>query len=138
MTKPKLIVPKHIWDNKKVEKEKKELEKIPTPTGWRIVLFPLKLNNKTKSGLYLTDETVSESQMTTNICKVLKVGRMAYKDKTRYPDGKPWCKEGDWVLITSYAGSRIKIEDGELRIVNEDEIIATVDDPRDILPRNLL
>ena len=47
-------------------------------------------------------------------------------------------KEGDWVLITSYAGSRIKIEDGELRIVNEDEIIATVDDPRDILPRNLL
>ena len=28
MTKPKLIVPKHIWDNKKAEKEKKELEKI--------------------------------------------------------------------------------------------------------------
>tara|TARA_R100001591_G_scaffold18554_1_gene25280 strand:+ start:1052 stop:1468 length:417 start_codon:yes stop_codon:yes gene_type:complete len=138
MTKPKLIIPKHIWDNKQAEKEKKELEKIPTPTGWRLVLFPLKLNNKTKSGLYLTDDTVAESQMTTNICKVLKVGPLAYKDKERYPDGKPWCKEGDWVLITSYAGSRIKIEDGELRIVNEDEIIATVDDPRDILPRNLL
>ena len=36
----------------KAEKEKKELEKIPTPTGWRLVLFPLKLNSKTKSGLY--------------------------------------------------------------------------------------
>ena len=138
MTKPKLIVPKHIWDNKQAEKEKQELEKVPNPTGWRLVLFPLKLNNKTKSGLYLTDDTVAESQMTTNICKVLKVGPLAYKAKERYPDGKPWCKEGDWVLITSYAGSRIKIEDGELRIVNEDEIIATVDDPRDILPRNLL
>ena len=138
MTKPKLIVPKHIWDNKQAEKEKQELEKVPNPTGWRLVLFPLKLNNKTKSGLYLTDDTVAESQMTTNICKVLKVGPLAYKDKERYPDAKPWCKEGDWVLITSYAGSRIKIEDGELRIVNEDEIIATVDDPRDILPRNLL
>ena len=137
MTKPKLIVPKHIWDNKQAEKEKKELEKIPTPTGWRLVLFPLKLNSKTKSGLYLTDDTIAESQMTTNICKVLKCGSDAYKDKNRYPNG-PWCKEGDWVLITSYAGSRIKIEDGELRIVNEDEIIATVDDPRDILPRNLL
>ena len=43
-TKPKLIVPKHVWDGKKAEKEKKKLEKIPQPVGWRIVLFPLKLN----------------------------------------------------------------------------------------------
>ena len=137
MTKPKLIVPKHIWDNKKAEKEKKELEKIPTPTGWRIVLFPLKLNNKTKSGLYLTDETVSESQMTTNICKVLKVGPDAYKDKDKFPTG-PWCKTDDWVLITRYAGSRIRIDGGELRIINDDEILAVIDDPRDILPANIL
>ena len=47
-TKPKLIVPKHVWDGKKAEKEKKELEKIPQPVGWRIVLFPLKLKGKTK------------------------------------------------------------------------------------------
>ena len=138
MTKPKLIIPKHIWDGKQAEKEKQEMDKVPDPTGWRIVLFPLKLDKKTKSGIILTDETIAESQMTTNICKVLKVGPLAYKSKERYPDGKPWCKEGDWVLITSYAGSRIKIEDGELRIVNEDEIIATVNDPRDILPRNIL
>jgi co-chaperonin GroES (HSP10) len=76
--------------------------------------------------------------MTTNICKVLKVGPLAYKDKSRYPDGKAWCKEGDWVIITTYAGSRIKIDGGELRIVNEDEIMATVDDPRDILPKNIM
>ena len=137
MTKPKLIVPKHIWDNKQAEKEKQELEKVPNPTGWRLVLFPLKLNNKTKSGLYLTDHTVAESQMTTNICKVLKVGPSAYKDKERFPDG-PWCKQDDWVIITRYAGSRIRIDGGELRIVNDDEIIGTVDDPRDILPANIL
>ena len=70
MTKPKLIVPKHIWDNKQAEKEKQELEKVPNPTGWRLVLFPLKLNNKTKSGLYLTDDTVAESQMTTRQRKI--------------------------------------------------------------------
>ena len=50
-TKPKLIVPKHVWDGKKAEKEKKELEKIPQPVGWRIVLFPLKLKGKTKGGV---------------------------------------------------------------------------------------
>ena len=137
MTKPKLIVPQHVWDGKQAEKKKKELEKLPTPTGFRIVLFPLKLEGKTKGGVLLTDETIEESQITTNICKVLKIGPSAYKDKERFPDG-PWCKQDDWVLITRYAGSRIKIDGGELRIINDDEVLAGVDDPRDILPANIL
>ena len=137
MTKPKLIVPQHIWDGKAVEKQKKEMDKVPNPTGYRITLFPLKLDSKTKSGIHLTDETVQESQLTTNICKVLKVGPDAYKDKDKFPTG-PWCKEDDSVLITRYAGSRIKIDGGELRIINDDEILAVIDDPRDILPANIL
>jgi co-chaperonin GroES (HSP10) len=137
MTKPKLIVPQHVWDGKQAEKKKKELEKIPEPTGFRIVLFPLRLEGKTKGGVLLTDDTITESQITTNICKVLKIGPSAYKDKERFPDG-PWCKQDDWVLITRYAGSRIKIDGGELRIINDDEVLAVVDDPRDILPANIL
>ena len=133
----KLIVPKHVWDGKAVEKQKKEIEKVPNPTGYRIVLFPLKLDSKTKSGIILTDETVAESQITTNICKVLKVGPDAYKDKDKFPTG-PWCKTDDWVLITRYAGSRIRIDGGELRSINDDEILAVIDDPRDILPANIL
>ena len=136
--KPKLIVPKHIWDTKTPEKEKKELEKVPEPTGWRMVLYPLKLKNKTSAGLHLTDETVEQSQIATNVCKVLKMWPSCYKGQPeKFPDG-PWCKKGDWVLITRYAGSRIRIEGGELRIVNDDEILATIDDPRDILPANIL
>ena len=137
MTKPKLIVPKHVWDGKQAEKAKNEVEKLPNPVGWRMVLFPLKLKEKTKGGLILTDETIAESQITTNICKVLKIGPSAYKDKERFPDGA-WCKKDDWVLITRYAGSRIKIDGGELRIINDDEVLAVVDDPRDILPANIL
>ena len=133
----KLIVPKHVWDGKAVEKQKKVIEKVPNPNGYRIVLFPLKLDSKTKSGIILTDETVAESQITTNICKVLKVGPDAYKDKDKFPTG-PWCKTDDWVLITRYAGSRIRIDGGELRIINDDEILAVIDDPRDILPANIL
>ena len=137
MTKPKLIVPKHVWDGAQAEKKKNESEKVPNPVGWRIVLFPLKLDSKTKGGLILTDETVEQSQVTTNICKVLKMGPECYRDKDKFPSG-PWCKENDWVLITRYAGSRIRIEGGELRIINDDEILAVVDDPRDILPANIL
>ena len=137
MTKPKLIVPKHVWDGAQAEKKKNEVEKIPQPSGWRMVLFPLKLQGKTKGGVLLTDDTVTESQVTTNICKVLKMGPECYKDKEKFPSG-PWCKEGDGVLITRYAGSRIRIDGGELRIINDDEILAVVDDPRDILPDNIL
>jgi co-chaperonin GroES (HSP10) len=137
MTKPKLIVPKHVWDGAQAEKKKDELEKVPQPSGWRMVLFPLKLQGKTKGGVLLTDDTVTESQVTTNICKVLKMGPECYKDKQKFPSG-PWCKEGDWVLITRYAGSRIRIDGGELRIINDDEILAVVDDPRDILPANIM
>ena len=137
MTKPKLIVPKHVWDGAQAEKKKNEVEKIPQPSGWRMVLFPLKLQGKTKGGVLLTDDTVTESQVTTNICKVLKMGPECYKDKEKFPSG-PWCKEGDWVLITRYSGSRIRIDGGELRIINDDEILAVVDDPRDILPANIM
>ena len=137
MTKPKLIVPKHVWDGAQAEKKKNEVEKIPQPSGWRIVLFPLKLQGKTKGGVLLTDDTVTESQVTTNICKVLKMGPECYKDKQKFPSG-PWCKVDDWVLITRYAGSRIRIDGGELRIINDDEILAVIDDPRDILPANIL
>ena len=132
-----LILPKHILDTKREQKKKKESEKIPQPTGFRIVILPLTLKSKTKSGLHLTDKTIEEAQITTNICKVLKVGPDAYKDKERFPK-KPWCKEGDWVIIAKYAGSRISIEGGELRIINDDEILATIDHPRDILPKTFI
>ena len=45
---------------------------------------------------------------------------------------EPWCKEGDWVCIGRYAGSRFQIEGGEVRIINDDEVIATIIAPDDI------
>ena len=138
-TKPKILIPEtNIIDiNEKPYKTKKEIGKVPEPTGFRIVLFPLLLEKKTKAGLHLTDETVTEAQIATNVCRVLKVGPDAYKDKERYPNGA-WCKVTDWVLITKYAGSRIRIEGGVLRIVNDDEIVGVIDHPKDIVPASLV
>jgi co-chaperonin GroES (HSP10) len=58
-------------------------------------------------------------------------------DKDKFPNGA-WCKKDDWIIITKYAGSRLSIDGGELRIINDDEVLAVVDDPRDILPANLI
>ena len=75
MNKPasKLIMPKHIWDGKKKEKQKKDIEKVPQPTGYRLVLFPLKLEGKTAGGVLLTDTAIEQASIATNICKVIAV-----------------------------------------------------------------
>jgi co-chaperonin GroES (HSP10) len=36
-------------------------------------------------------------------------------------------------MFARYAGSRIKIDGGEIRLLNDDEILATIKDPEDLL-----
>jgi co-chaperonin GroES (HSP10) len=56
---------------------------------------------------------------------------LAYQDKDKFKD--PWCKKGDWVIFARYAGSRLPIEGGEVRILNDDEVLGTVKDPESLL-----
>jgi co-chaperonin GroES (HSP10) len=45
-----------------------------------------------------------------------------------------WCKKGDWIMIGRYAGSRFRLADeSEVRIINDDEVIATILNPDDIV-----
>jgi len=110
----------------------KILDRLPDPTGWRLLILPYKGQGKTKGGIILSDTTIEERGYTTVTGLVLKVGPDAYRDKERFPKG-PWCKKNDWIIFGRYAGSRFGIEGGEVRILNDDEIIAVVKDPEDIL-----
>ena len=107
-------------------------DKLPRPTGWRILVLPYKRKEKTKGGIILTDQSLEESHVASSIGLVLKVGPDAYKDKDRFPNGA-WCKEKDWIIFGKYAGSRIKIEDGEVRLMNDDEVLGVINDPEDFL-----
>ena len=117
---------------KKTKKVTNESFKLPQPTGWRLLILPFKMNDKTKGGLYLGESTLEKQQVASQCGNVLAVGPDAYGDKKRFPDG-PWCKVGDWVMFARYAGSRIKIEGGEVRLLNDDEVLATIKNPEDIL-----
>ena len=127
---------------KKLQKDAKEsiehlpnekvLERLPNPTGWRMLVLPYKGQGKTKGGVLLTDKHMEERTYTTVTALVLKMGPECYKNEERFPNG-PWCKKGDWIIFGRYAGSRFGIEGGEVRILNDDEIIAVVKDPEDIL-----
>ena len=85
-------------------------EKLPNPTGYRI----------------------DKEQLSTVVGYVVRLGPDAYKDPHKYPEGA-WCSEGDWVIFGRYAGARIQIEGGNLRLLNDDEILAVINNPEDIL-----
>ena len=108
-----------------------EHAKLPIPTGWRLLVLPFKMKEKTKGRILITDDVIERSQVASTCGLVLKVGPDAYRDKERYPEG-PWCKKGTWVVFARYAGSRIKIDGGEVRLLNDDEVLATVENPEDI------
>jgi|TARA_B110000305_G_C19078531_1_gene465092 co-chaperonin GroES (HSP10) len=121
---------------KKLEKEKdlatEEKTKLPQPTGWRMLVLPFKMKDKTKGGLVITDDTLERQQVASQCGLVLAMGPQCYSDKERYPEG-PWCKVQDWVMFARYAGSRIQIQGGEVRLLNDDEVLAKIENPEDIL-----
>ena len=112
--------------------KKSLLERMPNPSGWRLLVLPYKGKGVTDAGIQLVQETVDREALSTVICYVLKVGPLAYKDENKFGNDA-WCKKGEWILIGRYAGTRFRLEDDhEVRIINDDEVIATILNPDDI------
>ena len=86
----------------------KLLDRLPTPTGYRMLILPYAGPKKTKGGILLSDTTQETIQMTTVCGLVLKMGNLCYRDKEKFPLGS-WCKLNDWVIFSRYAGSRFQI-----------------------------
>ena len=111
---------------------KRYLELIPKPVGYRLLVRPYAGPKKTKGGIILTEQSSETIQMTTVVGLVVEMGDLCYADKEKFSTG-PWCKKGQFVIYGRYAGSRFKTKYGEHRILNDDEIIATINKPEDIL-----
>jgi co-chaperonin GroES (HSP10) len=114
------------------EPTKTNLEKLPNPTGWRLLVMPFKVKEKSEGGIIIAQETLDRARAAVQVGYVLKMGPLCYMDKERYPTG-PWCKPKDWVIFARYAGSRMEIEGGEIRMLNDDEVLGTIDDPKDLI-----
>ena len=133
-------VPKH--KNALEEKYKEPLtpeniqkSQLPVPSGWRLLVLPFSPREKTKGGILIAQESLDKLRIATNCGYVISIGPLAYHDKEKFPTG-PWCKKGDWVIFARYAGSRLPIEGGEVRILNDDEVLGTLKDPESVLHYN--
>ena len=81
---------KELVGLKKSKEITKETTKLPKPTGWRILVLPFRMKEKTDAGILIGTETIDRQQVASQCGNVLAMGDACYKDKERYPSG-PWC-----------------------------------------------
>mgnify|MGYP003345449300 FL=1 len=107
---------------------------MPDPSGFFLLcVVPEAMEEYAQSevGLVKDAKTMYYEEVTTPVLFVVKMGPEAYQDKTRFPSG-PRCKIGDFVIVRPNSGTRIKIHGREFRVINDDSVECTVQDPRGI------
>jgi len=116
---------------KEDEDEAEVASQLPVPTGYHILIGLPEIEEKTEGGILKAKSTLEIEEVASIVGFVIAMGPDCYKDEKRFPTG-PWCKEGDFVLMRSYSGTRIKIHGKEFRLINDDTPEAVVQDPRGI------
>ena len=117
--------------NKSAEQKAKQL---PDPKTFRLLcVVPEAMEEYADSevGIVKSDQTMHYEEVLTPVLFVVKMGPDCYNDATRFPNG-PSCKVGDFVIVRPNSGTRLKIHGREFRIINDDLVEATVEDPRGI------
>ena len=114
-------------------------DKLPKPTGWRILIAPVKIKEKTDGGILLIDESKKTAEYFRDIGKVVAMGDGCY-EHPKFQGGIPidqkepkhWCKVGDVVSYSSYTGKDIALKYNDeivkLKVINDDEIISVIED----------
>lgn len=134
---PGISLPKHIQPIDAPDADDGDETKasaLPTPTGWKILCVVPEVDQKiagTSLDLVRDTATMRQEEHATTVLFVLRMGPDAYKDPTKFPSGA-WCKEGDFVLVRTYTGTRFKIFGKEFRLINDDQVDCVVEDPRGI------
>jgi co-chaperonin GroES (HSP10) len=105
---------------------------LPSPSGFRILIAIPKVEEKTEGGVIRPDTLVDREERATIVGFVMKLGPDAYGDDRRFPSGA-YCKQGDFVMFRSYSGTRFTVDGQEFRLINDDTVEGTVDDPRAVM-----
>lgn len=113
-----------------ITEEQQKATQLPRPQGWKLLCALPEVEDKfSGTDLLKPDAITKVEEHSTTVLFVISVGPDAYKDTAKFPNG-PWCKEGDFVLVRAYSGTRFKIHGREFRLLNDDQVEAVVEDPR--------
>lgn len=132
-----LILPPGVKTAPKVDAEyeaaadDEKAKALPDPKGWRILCALVEAGDTYESGIVKDAKTMKNEELTSPVLFVVKVGPDCYNDAGKFPDGA-WCQQGDFVITRPYSGTRMMIHGKEFRLINDDQVEATVEDPRGI------
>ena len=107
------------------------MTKLPEIRGWRILVRKQKPKEVTSGGILLSDASKDAESYLNVTAQVVQCGPLCWHERdTGQPwPGGAWAKPGDWVIIPKFTQFKMEIEGEEYRIINDDEVIAVVDDP---------
>jgi len=111
--------------------QEEKASQLPKPSGYRILCAIPDIEDAYESGLLKAEATINFEEKLATVLFVVALGPDSYKDPARFPSG-PWCKVGDFIVVRPNSGSRLNIHGKEFRMINDDTVEATVDDPRGI------
>lgn len=105
-----------------------KIEDLPQPTGWRILLGMPEPEEETKHGIIIPKMVQDNEKILTFMGKVVLMGPLCYqRDDMKHAE--PWCKIGDTVLLSKYAGTKMIVDGREYRLLNDDEVQAVLPVP---------
>ena len=121
--------------------EIKDPDPLPEVLGWRLLIRPVSVRPKTKSGIILPDIIKSDMSLLNTVGRVLAVGPLAFDNEGMYlmgGDGKkkfdPWVGVGDYVLYGKNAGLRITYKGVKLVLLEDRALLMRLDSPNYIDP----
>lgn len=104
-------------------------KQMPEPVTYHLLCMLPEAALAYDSGILKADKTVQFEELLSPVLFVAKIGPDAFADKTRFPSG-PSCKVGDFIIVRPNSGTRMKIHGTEWRLINDDSVEATIEDPR--------
>jgi len=124
------LVKGELVDKEETGTQQAKAKQLPDPVGWKLLCAVPDLEERFENTEIIRPElNHTQEQFATVVLFVMKMGPDCYKDPKYLT---PWCKEGDFVIARQYSGTRLRIHGKEFRLLNEDQIECTVEDPRGI------
>lgn len=127
---PPLIKPVGIAE-RFTQADADKARQLPDPATFHLLCAIPEVEAMHEGGILKAEKTKSFEELMTAVLFVVKVGPEAFKNEKLFPSG-PACVPGDFVLVRPNTGTRLKIHGREFRIIEDEAVQATVQDPRGI------
>jgi co-chaperonin GroES (HSP10) len=110
---------------------------LPQPLMYRVLVQPITLEETTSGGIVIAQESHKAQSYVEYRAKLVAIGPYAFQKKDPRTGADLWPEGhrpqvGDYVVCARYAGQAMEYRGVKLLVVNDDEILCRVKDPKSL------